>query len=431
MRILLIHYRYYEASGPEKYLFNITKLFEEKGHEVIPFSLNYANNKTSLFSKYFPDPVIPEFHINKNKKSLSLTKKLKIIKNGFFNNQVYNNLSLLIKEHNPEIAYVLQFGTKLSSSIFDVLNKQKIPVVLRLSDFNLICAKNIFFRDGSVCTKCIGGKFNSVAHKCVHDSYLQSLIYFGIQKFNDLKHFEKKINAIITPSKFTLNILTSAKQFENNKFYHIPTFINNKTIWSSNKTLQYQPKCELKLCYVGRVAEDKGIDILIDSFRILSSKNLNLQLDIYGNDENDFSKNLKTLIKNHELNNINFKGFYPNEKVNKLFKNYHYSVIPSKWFDNMPNSFIESCISGVPVIASRIGSLDELVQDGFNGFKFEPSNPKSLSKVIENLYEINITDYNKLCKNSYDWILKYCDSDKHYFKLNELFKSLVDEKNYK
>ena len=70
--------------GPEKYLFNITKLFEEKGHEVIPFSLNYANNKTSLFSKYFPDPVIPEFHINKNKKSLSLTKKLKIIKNGFF-----------------------------------------------------------------------------------------------------------------------------------------------------------------------------------------------------------------------------------------------------------------------------------------------------------------------------------------------------------
>jgi glycosyltransferase involved in cell wall biosynthesis len=431
MKILLIHYRYYEASGPEKYLFNIAKLFEAKGHEVIPFSLNYPNNKTSSFSKYFPDPVIPEFHINKNKKSLSFTKKLKIIKNGFFNNQVYNNLSLLIKEHDPEIAYVLQYGTKLSTSIFDILNKKKIPVVLRLSDFNLICAKNIFFRDESVCTKCIDGKFNSVVHKCVHDSYLQSLIYFGIQKFNELKYFEKKINAIITPSKFTLNILKSTKQFKNNNFFHVPTFINNKTIWSSNKSLKYQPKRDLRLCYVGRIAEDKGIDILIDSFKKLSSKNLNLKLDIYGNDENEFSKSLKVLIKNYELNNINFKGFCSNKKVNKLFKNYHYSVIPSKWFDNMPNSFIESSTAGVPVIASRIGSLNELVKDGYNGFLFEPLNSKSLSKVIENLHKINKTDYENLCKNSYDWISKYCDSDKHYFRLNKLFKSLIDEKNYK
>lgn len=44
MKIILIHYSYYEASGPEKYLFNITRLLVQEGHEVIPFSIHYSEN---------------------------------------------------------------------------------------------------------------------------------------------------------------------------------------------------------------------------------------------------------------------------------------------------------------------------------------------------------------------------------------------------
>ena len=64
MKIILIHYRYYDASGPETYLFNVTKMLTDKGHEVIPFSLDYAKNKKSDYSKYFPKPVIENFHFN-------------------------------------------------------------------------------------------------------------------------------------------------------------------------------------------------------------------------------------------------------------------------------------------------------------------------------------------------------------------------------
>jgi len=431
MKILLVHYRYYESSGPEKYLFNVTKLFEENGHEVVPFSLNYDENKKTTFSKYFPEPIVSQFHIAKNKNEISLKNKIRIIKNSFFNKDVYSKITNLIEIEKPDIAYVLQFGTKISTSIFDAFSRNNIPVALRLSDFNLICAKNTFYRDGEVCTKCIKHKYHSVINKCVHDNYLQSSIYYGIQKFNEIRNFQSNIDAIITPSRFTLDLLSKTNQYCKNKFFHIPTFINKQgppviKSFTNNNSVN-----ELKLCYVGRIADDKGISFLIDAMIILSNKGCNVTLDIFGDDQNSYAENLKLKINLNNLTNIHFKGFFPNKTASLLYQNYHYSVIPSQWFDNMPNSLIESCISGVPVIASKIGSLAELIKDDFNGFTFEPSNVESLSDVLESLISINENKYNELSENSFKWISKYCDADTHFKKLIELFNKLINEKNSK
>ena len=133
----------------------------------------------------------------------------------------------MIQLEKPDIAFVLQYGNKLSTSIFDACMANKVPVVLRLSDFNLLCAKNIFYRDGEICTKCINNKLFSVKHKCVHDSYIQSFVYYLTQKYNELRKFEKQIDAIIAPSNFTINLLNKSKQFNKTNFYHVPTFVDS------------------------------------------------------------------------------------------------------------------------------------------------------------------------------------------------------------
>ena len=98
MKILLIHYRYYQASGPERYLFNIKKLLESKGHEVIPFSLKYKDNNHSKMSKYFPEPIGSngEFHYSLQE-NLHPLKQINMVKNAFFNSNVYHGLNRLIK----------------------------------------------------------------------------------------------------------------------------------------------------------------------------------------------------------------------------------------------------------------------------------------------------------------------------------------------
>ena len=121
-------------------------------------------------------------------------------------------------------------------------------------------------------------------------------------------------------------------------------------------------------------------------------------------------------------------GFVSGNEVDNTFKNYHFSVIPSKWYDNMPNSLIESCINGVPVIVSKIGSLDEIIEDNINGFTFESSNSKSLAHKLESLLKIDEKEYNRLSKNVFNWIRMYSDKETHYKNLLNIFDK-VNEKN--
>ena len=57
MRILLVNYRYFISGGPEKYMFNIKKMLEDNGHEVIPFSIHSNKNVETEYSKYFVEPI--------------------------------------------------------------------------------------------------------------------------------------------------------------------------------------------------------------------------------------------------------------------------------------------------------------------------------------------------------------------------------------
>ena len=57
MKILLVNYRYFISGGPEKYMFNIKKMLEEHGHEVIPFSIMSNKNVETSYSKYFVEPI--------------------------------------------------------------------------------------------------------------------------------------------------------------------------------------------------------------------------------------------------------------------------------------------------------------------------------------------------------------------------------------
>ena len=429
MKIIIIHYRFYESGGPETYLFNVIKMLSEKGHEIIPFSVDYPENKYSKYSKYFLKPIIKSFHYNDNQNNISFINKLRIVRNSFFNKKAYNSLQNLIDNVNPDAAYVIQYGVKLSTSIFDVLSKNQIPVLLRLSDFNLICAKNIFYRDGGVCTKCITSKYNSVLHRCVNDNFLQSTTYFAIQKFNDIRHFERKINAFIVPSLFTYELLSKVKQFKNSKIFHIPTFSNKKSKKNSLKPLNYNVKTGLKLCFVGRVAHDKGVDILIDAVKILLDKNINVSLDIYGAYNSNYAEIQMQNVQSLELKSIIFKGYVESKSIVEIYNKYHFSVIPSRCYDNMPNSLIESCSNGIPVIASKIGSLDKLIEDDFNGYKFESDNSASLASVIKSLFYLNQNKYNNLSNNALNWVNKHCDINSHYDKLITVFNKVIYEKN--
>ncbi len=394
MKIVMVHYRFYKVSGPETYLFNTIKLLEKKGHEVIPFSLDYQQNIQTTYSKYFPKPHIKEFHVHKALKSTSTNDKLKFIFNSFYNKNVYTNLKKLIIDENPDIVYVLQYN-KLSTSVFDACHDVGKPVILRVSDYNLICAKNILYRDGKVCEDCLKNTINSVVHKCVHDSFTQSFIYYFIQKYNQIRRFQSRIDYIVSPSYFTLTKLKEVRRFKSNKFVHIPTFVDT-AVKNNRVSFEYNPEKEIKLCYFGRIDKDKGIDILLEAIIQLIDSGYPITIDLFGNDTSDYCKKLVDGYNLKDYDAIRFKGFLSKSDLDVFLPNYHFSVVPSRWYDNMPNSLIESCVYGTPVIANKIGSLKELINDGQNGFLFDDLSIPSIIKLFYKLIKISSNDYNDL-----------------------------------
>ena len=91
----------------------------------------------------------------------------------------------------------------------------------------------------------------------------------------------------------------------------------------------------------------------------------------------------------------------------------------------MPNSFIESQSRGVPVIASAIGSLEELIKDSYNGFLFKPADPNDLARVISKA--INIDNLFRLRKNCVEWVDKNLSEEKHLHSLLKLFENIIDD----
>ena len=75
-------------------------------------------------------------------------------------------------------------------------------------------------------------------------------------------------------------------------------------------------------------------------------------------------------------------GFKCGEELEEIIKGARYTLIPSVWYDNLPNTALESFQYSKPVIASNIGSLPELVLDGVNGYLFEAGNAEQLREKV-------------------------------------------------
>jgi len=83
--------------------------------------------------------------------------------------------------------------------------------------------------------------------------------------------------------------------------------------------------------------------------------------------------------------NIEFLGRQPQAAVLEMISNARVLVVPSVWYEGFPMVIAESFACGTPVLASRIGSLDELVEEGVTGRKFTPGDPTQLVLALQSM----------------------------------------------
>jgi colanic acid/amylovoran biosynthesis glycosyltransferase len=135
------------------------------------------------------------------------------------------------------------------------------------------------------------------------------------------------------------------------------------------------------LLYVGRLAANKGLPILLQSLASLKTSHADISLTVVG-DGPDRAELEKMTEELGLVERVKFIGYQSQAEVRQHLQQTDVFVLPS-FAEGVPVVLMEAMAAGIPVVATQIAGVSELVEDGISGYLVPPGDPDSLAKRIE------------------------------------------------
>lgn len=268
-----------------------------------------------------------------------------------------------IERFRPDVIHVHNTFPLLSPSILHAAQGQRVPVVLTLHNFRLMCVQAMFLREGGVCEDCLGGiPWRGVVRRCYRGSRTQS----AVLATNLLVH------RMLGTYRSTVSRFVALNEFCKGKF--IQGGLPEARIFIKPNFVDADPiqECERSGgLFVGRLSPEKGLSTLRDAVALLSG----VSIDVLGEGPERMTA--------EGAAGLRMLGSAPPEQVRAHMLRAAFLVMPSIWYENFPRTLVEAFGAGLPVLASRIGALAEIVKDGRTGLLFEPGSAEDLAAKIQ------------------------------------------------
>lgn len=425
MKVLIVHYRYFISGGPERYLFNVKKALEDRGHEVIPFSIHNSKNVETVYEKYFVDNIGKSDEVFVNKYPRTLQTYIDLIGREFYSFKVYRALEKLVKEEKPDVCYLLVYKRALSPSVIDVCKKYGIPVINRISDYNTVCGAGGLYRSGKYCDLCLESSINCLKYNCVKGNKIFSLMRFLSIKFHTFLGFQNKVDDYICTNGYMAEMMEKYG-YEKRKLHVIPTFFKESQETASlNKTNSVEDGF-VNFLFIGNIDETKGIYDLLRALAELNKIRSNFHVFIVGGLHADENQKVQDIVKAGNLQKkITFVPFIKSNEVFKYYIKSNVTVLPTRWVENLPNTLIESIYFNRPVIVPDYGSF-KFTTDESVAFKFEALNYHALFECMNMICENPVLIEEK-SKNCADFFLNNFSEKKHMEKLLHIMEEKLNE----
>ncbi len=179
------------------------------------------------------------------------------------------------------------------------------------------------------------------------------------------------------------------KGFREDKLIRIPNGVDIDRFRAGDGTRKLLQDGKLNIIFSGRLVYRKGIDILLRAFRNIQESHPEVHLNILGSGKlqmgDSFEEELRGFVIDKKLEgSITFHGDV--ENVEEYLAEADIFAFPSR-HEGLPNALLEAMSSGLPVVATSIGGIVDVIRDGQNGILVEPNDYNSLSKALEILIE--------------------------------------------
>lgn len=410
MNILMANWTWYPSGGDWTYIESICKLYENKGHHIIPFSVKNQKNFPTPYDRYFLDEVNYKQYYQKKPIISGINTALKSI----YSLEAKKKVKQLLNENKVDIAQLNSITNYHTPSIIPVLNKAKIPIIWRILDYRLICPNSTLFVNGKVCMECINNSYyKCIINKCKKQSLLASSLLAIENYAYSILPIYKQVDLFLFQSEFTRDMFV--KFGYDIKKTHI---IENPYDGSG---IQPQYNGSNYILYFGRIEKEKGIYTLLDAMKSLPD----IHLKVVGNGT-EYLNCIDYSSKN-SISNVTFLGPKWNAELEPLIKNSEFVIVPSEWHEPSPYVVLQSFSFGKPVIASQMGGLNDLIHDRVNGLFFKPGDANDLSGKIKSLIsnKVLIKEMGEKAKQILD--SKY-SPERYYTDTMNVFTSLINSK---
>lgn len=408
MKILLIDVYNYNKGGAETVCFNTGKMLEEHGHKIIYFTLKWAENKTSPYSKYFPE--------SKETRRGPL-KQIKNVVNYFYHFEAAKKIEQLILDEKPDIAHIHLIWGQITPSIFPVLKKYNIPILFTVHDYRIVCPAYTFRNGkGQICEECQGKYFyKCFTNICCKGNKLMSAVmaaeqYFRNKFFNPAKFIDGFIYVSIFAKNIQEKYMPAVKNTPNIILYNFSTSIVQK-----GKNI---PKNKYFL-FFGRLSYEKGLKTLLAAFKDIPM----CKLKIVGTGSKE--QELKQYVKKTYMQNVDFLGYKQGKELTDLVSNAYFVIVPSEWYENNPMTIIESYSVGTPVIGAQIGGIPEIVIEDKTGFQFVSADANNLKNIILKSNNLGNKEYTTMSSNTIKFANENFSPQSYWSKLIEFYTKFI------
>lgn len=391
-KILIVHNTYQQPGGEDVVFEQERDMLTRQGHQVITFC---RSNRDADDYRGFG--------------------RISLAKQSIWSSSSRHDFARLLRYEKPDVVHVHNTFVMISPSIYSACREAGVPVVQTLHNYRILCPAATFFRDGKICEECLSGSLiPSVRHACYHNSYSASAVVATMLWFHRFRDTWSNISLFIALSKFSRQKLISGG-LPSEKVVVKPNFVYpDPGVGTSDRNYAL---------FVGRLSPEKRVSTVLKACQ-LSSQSIPMVVIGGGPD----LPGLQAQAQHLNLNQVVFRGQLAREETLAAIRGARFLVFSSEWYENFPVTIAESFACGTPVIASRMGAMEELISEGRTGLHFAPGNSDDLAQKIDWAWchPEQMRTIGRACRAEYE--SKYT-TDNNYPILREIYCRAIKSQN--
>lgn len=342
MKVLLVHNRYQISGGEDSVVAQELAMLNASGMNVELFEVN----NDSITS-----PVVRMVTAAQVAYSWNMKERI----------------TRVLTKLRPEIVHVHNFFPQISPSVYDAAADAGSSVVQTLHNYRLLCPSATLYRQGSICHECLEKKapWPGVLHGCYRTSRIGTASVAAMIAWNRFRGtWANKVHRYIVLTEFAKTLFTRYSDIPERKLCIKQNAIADPGLGHGRGGYAL---------YVGRLSPEKGISVLLEA----ASRGLSLPLKVAGTGP------LESLAREaHAAGRIEYLGRQDTEAIRTHMQNAAVLLVPSLWYEGLPMVIPEAFGTGLPVVASRIGSLASLISDGYNGLLVPAADPEAIRAAV-------------------------------------------------